>query len=339
MSDPINSTVIELAQPGTVGFAHEAIDQDRLGASEILAQSAFTAISPGTELAAYAGEPSLRAGVTYPRLVGYCNVAHVLQVGSEVQFCAPGDAVVSLQSHRTHFRCHEDDVLAVLAPEDDLSEMCKIYLFHIGYTALLRSDVRAGHRVGIIGYGAIGRGASALAALAGAEVTVFTSQCECLQEMDRSGIHFLPKTPAGSAAVNALPDPTLDVMITTSNSWTDWTLALTAVRRYGKIAVLGFPGCSEPPGNYNPLMSRLFHDRQIEIIACGYSPRITGVEAHDLRFTTRRNCEYLAQLSRSRRLDTSAIPSKVIPWKSLQNGYERLHRRSGSECTLVLDWS
>src|SRR5688572_21668827 len=40
---------------------------------QLLARTEFSAVSLGTEMAAYSGEPPLRPGIIYPRLVGYCN--------------------------------------------------------------------------------------------------------------------------------------------------------------------------------------------------------------------------------------------------------------------------
>ena len=56
----------------------------------------MTAISPGTELAAYVGLPPLRDGPAYPRLQGYCNVGRVLTVGERVRHLVPGQRVLQL---------------------------------------------------------------------------------------------------------------------------------------------------------------------------------------------------------------------------------------------------
>ena len=55
-----------LDQPGQLALREEPLASP--GDGEILCETIVTAISPGTELAAWRGLPPLRPGVVYPRL-------------------------------------------------------------------------------------------------------------------------------------------------------------------------------------------------------------------------------------------------------------------------------
>ena len=105
----IASRVASLISPGKVQFITEELSFN-LEENDILCESLVSVISPGTELAAYRGAPPLRPGVTYPRLVGYCNVARVLAKGVGVNNIELGDRVLTLQSHRSHFKIKTSEV-------------------------------------------------------------------------------------------------------------------------------------------------------------------------------------------------------------------------------------
>jgi hypothetical protein len=80
----IEVKVSKLLAPNKLIFETENIDESLLASDEILCKTLVSAISPGTEIAAYNGLPPLRPMKPYPRLVGYCNVSEIIDVGSNV---------------------------------------------------------------------------------------------------------------------------------------------------------------------------------------------------------------------------------------------------------------
>ena len=129
----------------------------------------------------------------------------------------------------------------------------------------------------------------------------------------------------------------LDLVITTSNRWEDWALALRLARKGGTICVLGFPGRTEPEPPLNPLDSQFFYDRQLTIHACGQSPDL-DVSAHDLRFTVKRNCEFLLHQIVAGKLPARRLIASVQPWERLPEIYDQLAHRTSHGLTCVLQW-
>jgi hypothetical protein len=82
------SQVLWLNAPRPLEF--RATELGHCAADQINCETIFTAISPGTELAAYTGVEPLRPGRQYPWLQGYCNVACVTDVGASVTSVRPG---------------------------------------------------------------------------------------------------------------------------------------------------------------------------------------------------------------------------------------------------------
>jgi len=237
----IESQVAHLIAPYELTFKVDHLDENKLDAGSLLCESLVSAISPGTELAAYTGMAPLRPGKVYPRLVGYCNVARVINYGTDVKNIQLGDRVLTFSSHRSYFVVPEADVLAVI-PETICSEHAACtYLYHLGYDAVLKSGVNYGSAVVVIGLGVLGLGAVAMAKNSGANVYAISDQSipaeialelGAKQTFNRKEINILE---------GVLGDRLADIVITTSNSWGDWLTALIVAGIHSCIAVVGFP--------------------------------------------------------------------------------------------------
>ena len=327
----ITAKTVWLEAPGKVVLRDEALEAP--GAGEILCETIVTAISPGTELAAWRGDPPLRPGVVHPRLQGYCNVAKVLECGEGVDGFAPGDRVLTLQSHRSHFVAAADTVFYRLPDSADSDKAVAAYLFHLGYNAVLRSDVRAGHRVMVIGLGALGLTSVAMAALAGTEVVAVSSQTTPAEIAKGFGAQAVFSRDEGASLGNSA-----DVIITTTNGWDDFALALRSAGQNGTIACLGFPGRTEARGDFNPLASEHFYMKQLRIEAVGWSPLENDPRGF-ARFNQRDNIAFLARAIEDGRLDPGPILSGRYPGERIAQAYTDLDARKDNAITYLLDWS
>jgi len=334
-----NSSVIEIASPQNILIRQENLDISSLGPNKIYAETIFSAISPGTETAAYIGLPPLRPCKAYPRLVGYCNLAEIKEIGRSVEAYKPGDLILTFQSHRSTFICESSEVIAKVPGHCNLSEASKTYLFHLGYNALLKGNYIPGHTIAIVGLGTLGTGAAALASLFGAQVFVFSNRSNVNQVTRKIGFQNFRKDLSQQIINEITNNLGVDLVINTSNSWEDWQLALQLARRGGTISVIGFPGRGQSLPNFNPLDSQYFYDKQLTIVACGYSPRFKKIDPIDIRFTTNRNCKYLLQLILDGLLDPSVITSSIISWKDIERAYKKLLNHESPENTFILDWN
>jgi threonine dehydrogenase-like Zn-dependent dehydrogenase len=329
------ATIAYLEGPRALIFRDEVLPAP--GPGQILCHSVVSVISPGTEVAAWAGLPPLRPGRVYPRLVGYCNVAEVLAVGEGVIHVAPGARILSYASHRTHFLLDEAQVLLVLDDGMDSLSVAATYLFHLGYNAIIRSSVRAGSRVLVLGLGALGLTSVAIASIAGAQVRAISDQSRSAGiaiEYGAQGVHGRNDL---EGLTEAWGGHKADVVVATTGGWDDWRLALQAAAAHGTIAVLGFPGRGEAPPSFNPLDSQYFYDKQLRIEAVGMSPEREDSKGF-LRFNERANLAYLAGLIQAGKLRPEAIISARFPGLRLAEAYSALEARDGSPITFALEW-
>ncbi len=331
----ITAKTVWLEAPGKIALREEAIEAP--GAGEILCETIVTAISPGTELAAWRGDPPLRPGVIYPRLQGYCNVARVHECGAGVEGFTPGDRVLTLQSHRSHFVTPASGALYKLPESADADHVVAAYLFHLGYNAVLRSDIRAGHRVLVIGLGALGLTSVAMASLAGADVVALSSQAAPADIAKTYGARGVFTRDEQAALTDAL-GAGADIVISTTNGWDDFALAQRVAAQNGTIACLGFPGRNTAPGDFNPLASEHFYMKQLRIEAVGWSPLENDPRGF-ARFNQRDNIGFLADAIQSGRIDPAPILSGRYPGADIAQAYADLDARKDDAVTFLLDWN
>jgi threonine dehydrogenase-like Zn-dependent dehydrogenase len=226
------------------------------------------------------------------------------------------------------------DVLAVLPEGLDDATAAVAYLFHLGYNAILRSDVRAGARVTVVGLGALGMAAVGCARLAGAEVAAVSGQARLRELARAAGVHWSGNRDdarEGSPAAGA------DVVVLTTNGWEDFVLALRLAGQRGTVAVLGFPGRGLPAPEGNPLPSELFYMKQLRIEAVGMSPE--GPDARGFsRFNERDNLAFLLRALAGGRLDPAPFITHRVPAESLADAYAALLARAPGQLTMLLTW-
>ena len=336
----IHSKKIVLQDKFKISIETETLDAAYLNSNQIAAETLFSAISPGTEVSAFRGDPPLRPMKVYPRVVGYCNIAQIIAVGKKVKEYQVGDIILTNQSHRSAFMCSADLIFAKVPKNADLPQSSMTYLFHLGYNALLRGDVRPGYNIAVLGLGTLGLTTVAVSKLFGAKTMALTGREDV----------FLTASEMGADIVVNKDDPKLkeiissnfyetgiDVLVTTSNSWKDWRIAMGIPRKKGKICVLGFPGRTHPIPDFNPLDSSSFYDKQLNIIGCGYTPK-KSLPPEDMRFNLKRNCKYLLEQILNGTLPADKIISAIVAWTEIEDIYHALATRRKGLITAVLKW-
>lgn len=321
------ATVYELTGPGDLVTRQESLDTDNLGPNEVAARTLVTAVSPGTEVAAFIGLPPLRPMQVYPRVVGYCNIAEVIEVGPAIVDLQPGARIASFQSHRSAFICDRAEATA-LPPTADITSCSVAYLFHLGYAAALRTKLVAGQDIAVVGLGAVGLATVAVAAMAGARVTAVSAR-DWPPAIEMGAHRMIGPTETTAA---------FDTVFTTSNRWSDWQLALSLARHGGTIASLGFPGRGEPPPEYNPVDSRWLYDKQLAILGCGSVAEPAGSSTGDW-FDIGKTFPFVLSRVLDRALPARRLISEVVSADNLATVYRRLAARERGLITCALEWT
>ena len=333
----IKSKVVSLIKPYELIFKEKNIDDMHLGDESILCETLVTIISPGTEVAAYTGMPPLRPGNPYPRLLGYCNVARVMKVGSNVSSICVGDRVLTGSCHRSHFVILENDVFSVVPDAIESRHAACAYLYHLGYDAVIKSNLRYGNSVVVLGLGVLGLGAVATAFRAGAKVYAVSDQPVPSEIAKQLGARDVFRRENFKTLENLLGNRLSDNVISTSNSWEDWDLALKIAGRNSCIGVIGFPGRGQSPPENNPLDSQYIYDKQLKIKAVGHAPEENDTRKF-LKFNQKDNLSFILSEIEHGHLNPELIISGMFNWDKLEDAYKGLISRENSPITYGLEW-
>jgi 2-desacetyl-2-hydroxyethyl bacteriochlorophyllide A dehydrogenase len=147
---------------------------DTLAPHQALVRAEYSVVSAGTEGAGFTGlvaEMPFRGGSDpYPMNTGYGHLGEVLDVGSDVTMCKPGDRVLSFSNHASLVKA--DAVRCALpTPKDAPGERVVFArMAGVSISAIRSSSVQPGDTVLVIGLGLVGNFAAQLFQLAGADV-------------------------------------------------------------------------------------------------------------------------------------------------------------------------
>ena len=328
--------------PHDLRLEQEEIDSRQLGPNELICETLYSAVSPGTELAAYWGLPPLRpTAKVYPRFLGYMNVARVMHAGDDVATSLPtGVLVYTHAAHRDTLKISADRVVAVLPQGLEPRLASPAYLYRLAWNALRRGRFRSDHTVSVIGLGAIGLAAVQLAHNFVADCHAISGHETALEIAKKAGATPMSRANAIARHLDdtARSGGLSDITVTTTNSWDDWQLALSLTRFNGSICVLGFPGRGEPKPDENPLGSKFFYDRQLNISASGFGPEKPGTGEEDAAVLKADTAQILEWI-RDRALKPEMLIGETIRAADFPGACEQMAKRRSHPGTIVLDWT
>ncbi|MDA0747075.1 MAG: zinc-binding alcohol dehydrogenase [bacterium] len=150
---------------------------DKPGTGEVLLESTYSLVSPGTELAMFTEShigfsvPDF-AYAKFPFYPGYASIGRVLLTGEGVDHVKEGDAVYTRGKHASHAIIPAGRPLLKLPDGLPPERAPFAVLAWISLTAVRLSEVRLGHTVAVFGQGMIGNLAAQLMRLAGARQVI-----------------------------------------------------------------------------------------------------------------------------------------------------------------------
>jgi NADPH2:quinone reductase len=155
----MKSTGLVIPEAGRVAL--QEFDLQEPGPGQLLIQTAFSTMSPGTER-------NIVMGVSrkLPANIGYSLSGHVKAVGAGVTQFKVGDGVVTTGRHATYVLADERFVTVV--PEGtDLEQAAFFNLAHTALYGVRQAKVELGEAVAVIGQGLVGLITARIAQIAG----------------------------------------------------------------------------------------------------------------------------------------------------------------------------
>lgn len=147
---------------------------NQLAPNQALVKAEHSVVSAGTEGAGFTGlvmqMPFRNSTDPYPMNTGYGHLGEVLEVGSDVTMCKPGDRVLSFSSHASLVKADAARMALPVAKDAAGEKIVYARMAGVSISALRSSSVQPGDTVLVIGMGLVGNFAAQLFQMAGAEV-------------------------------------------------------------------------------------------------------------------------------------------------------------------------
>ncbi len=303
-----------------------------VGPDQVLVETRYSAISPGTELAFLHHKPNTPG--KYPYFPGYSASGTILEKGEAVGALAIGQRVACRIPHASHFVVEARKCLPIPEPVKDLD--ASVYrLASIALQGVRKARVQLGWEIAVLGLGPIGNLAGQLARAAGAthvegiDPIAWRGELalECGFDAATDSVEGVSRT-VGFGAVDGF-----DVVIEATGVPEAIPPAFRLAKRLGHVVLLG----STRGETENVNFYRDVHKKGLTIIGAHDSIRPTE-DDHSFYVSQRTDDETALRLLASGRIQTSPLISGVVSPEEAAEVYDRLTTRDEALMLVVFKW-
>lgn len=321
------------------------------GPDEVICETLYSTISPGTELRMLAGHYGTEG--KFPFIPGYSSVGRIVSVGAEAMGWRVGDLVNSrntlpFDGINTLYGAHASakklpasgvDRPVHLPVDADPLDYVLTDVAAISLRGVEAAAPQPGETAVVIGQGLIGALSAAWLVLAGCRVIVVDFEASRLERALANGVAFgvSPGESDAVARIQTICNGGADVVVEASGSAAGVEMALKLLRKKPQNYSSNY--MVEPIRFYGGDWPRLvFQANYLQPIpwkpdsavpgeaAVFITPRDRGIEERQ------RVIEHI----RAGRLKTQAYVEEIFPWKNARQAYEKLGKRE--IVSAVIDW-
>lgn len=346
----------------------EALNRVKLGSAqlkecgprEIVTETIYSTISPGTELRTLAGHYG--ATGAFPFVPGYSSVGRIIAVGGEVSGWRVGDVVSSRNpepvlgvnskwgGHASHqvISMVGENKPVLLPPGADPLDYVLTEIASISFRGAEAAASKQGETAVVIGQGIVGALSAAWLVTRGCRVVVMDLEASRLERALRAGAAYAvsPGEPDAIDRIVAICNGGADIVVEASGSTPGISMALKLLRKkpesyspeYKAEALFSFGGNWprlvfqanylepfpwKPDGTFVGGTASGFPGEAVTII----TPRDRSVEER----------QHVVEHIRAGRFNGRPFVEKIYPWKEAPSAYAALQNRS--IFSAVIDWS
>jgi 2-desacetyl-2-hydroxyethyl bacteriochlorophyllide A dehydrogenase len=308
---------------------------------EILVQTQYSAISPGTELLIYRGHAptelaadesiaSLEGSLEFPLKYGYAAVGTVVEAGNDLSPQWIGKRVFSFQPHQTHFIAVPEQVIPL--PEG-ISAESAVFLpnMETAVNFLMDGHPLIGERVAVFGQGIVGLLTTALLSKFPLKdlLTLDLYPNRRAASLDAGATHsFDPSNTTNMSQVRG--ENGIDLVYELSGSPKSLDQAISVTGFAGRVVVGSWYGQKRA----NLSLGGHFHRSRIQIISSQVSslaPKISGRWDKSRRFNL--TWEMIRQVQPERWI------THYLPFQQAVQGYHLLDQNPSEVIQVLLDYT
>lgn len=314
-------------------------DEILLENDELLCETQFSLISPGTELAIYKGT---EAWAPLPYNPGYAGIGIIRKAGEGVDEFNEGQIVFHYSAHKQWTRVSTRDVVVKIADGVNLKQALFIRMAAVSITALRVAPIELGDSVVVVGMGLVGNLAAQLYALAGAKVIGVDISEERLALAEECGIRHTvnpAKTNVRDTVRNITGGEYADVTVDATGVPSLIESAFTYTKPAGDVVLLG-----SPRGTFEADITSLLN----KVHLWGENGCVSLKGAHEWRYPVKptagckhsiqRNCEIIHDLIAADQLKVKPLISHVLSPDKCQDAYQGLLNNKDEYAGVIFDW-
>ncbi len=312
----------------------ETYDVGKPEPGEVIIETEYTLISPGTELAFLHGLPNARSA--YPQRPGYNHVGRIVELGRDVTDVAVGDRVISHRGHASLVRTAASGVLRVPKPVTP-QQAAYATMATISMQAVRKAQVELGEATVVLGQGIIGNLAMQLARLQGALPVVAVDMIDWrLSIAAQCGADLCVNPGSGGvAAVRAAmgrEDVPVVLEATGVADAVHDALALAGYR--GRVVLLASTrGITQEVNFYQEI-----HRRGVVVIGAHNNTRPKH-ESSQAYWTEHDDWDAALRFMAAGRLLVDPLTTDTIPAAEAPRGYELLRSDRSAHMGVLLNWA
>ena len=323
----MNLTPHRIVASAKSSIAVESFELPEVGPTQVLIETHYSAISPGTELAFLHNKPNTPGN--YPFYPGYSACGQVIKTGEAVDSLTIGQIVVSSARHASHAVLEAAQCQPL---PDTLSEVdaSPFRLVSIALQGIRKAQIQLGWEVAVIGLGPIGSLAGQLSRATGATY---------VEGIDPVGWRRELALACGFDAVAASTDQTgrqstgFDVVIDATGVPQAIPPAFQLAKRLGHVLLLASTRGETSSVNFY----RDVHKKGLTVVGAHDSIR-PAVDDHLFYQSHQSDVSTSLKLIASGRVQTAPLISDIVSPEEADRAYERLTARDEALMLIVFRW-
>lgn len=296
------------------------------GPGQVLVESLYTTISPGTELAWLHNMPNTSG--KYPYYPGYSGCCRIIGKADDVENFEVGQVVVCNASHSSHLAINIDRCIALPENVSQL-DASAFRLASIALQGVRKAQIQLGDDVCVVGLGPIGNLAAQLSKVAGAGYVEGIDFVDWRRELAlKCGLDT-----ASASWEEAGLKPGYDIVIEATGASKAVLDAFKLAKRYGKVILLGSTrGNTDDVNFYKDV-----HVKGLTVIGAHESCRASADNSGYFH-TNRNDEETVVKLMAQGRIRTDLLISETDSVDNASIVYERLSKKDQKLMLATFSW-
>jgi 2-desacetyl-2-hydroxyethyl bacteriochlorophyllide A dehydrogenase len=302
------------------------LDLPAVGPHQVLVETRYSAISPGTELAFLHHKPNTPG--RYPYYPGYSACGHIIEKGEAVTSLDIGQRVVCPTPHAAHYVLDAEKCHPVPEAVTDV-EATVFSLASIALQGVRKAQIQLGWDVAVLGLGPIGNLAGQIARAAGATHVEGIDPISWRRELAREcGFDAVAESAETITRENGF-----EAVIEATGIPEPIPSAFQLAKRLGHVILLG----STRGETANVNFYRDIHKKGLTVIGAHASIR-PALDDHLFYISHRTDTETVLKLMAGNRIQIGPLVSEVVPPTEAGKAYERLTRRDKGLMLIAFKW-